>query len=311
MRNWMLHILQRPWQSALAVFALTIFPLLNVMASPLLGLITLRNGLQVGLIALVGGMAGTALIAYMELGDELSQAYALILFQLIADFGVLIVAACILRKVVSLSLALYLTALFLCATVMILQLTYGLPDASVWHGIYLEQQSLLATPATTDEGIMGFSKEQSALLFEVVARSWMAVLFLVTALKLLLARWWQSRLYYPGGFQQAFHEVRISSLTLLSLMPFLIGGFIPQAPLWVPVCGGVALALLVIIGCGVVHGLIGQRKGWGPTGLLTLFYGLFFLSLTNGFGDVWIFAVIMLTIVDSFLNLRLRFKPAE
>jgi len=311
MRNWMLQILQRPWQSALAVFVLTIFPLLNVLASPLLGLITLRNGLKAGLIALIGGIAGTWLIVYFELGHSLPQSYDLIVLQLVADFGLLMIAALILRSVVSLSLALYITALVLCVIAIGLQLFGKLPDANVWHSLYIEQQTLLGVPNAGDGGVMGFNPTETTLLFEILAKSWMAVLFLVTILKLLLARWWQSRLYYPGGFQQAFHSLRISSLSLLILTPFLIAGFIPQAPLWLAVCSSVVLCLLAILGCGIVHGLVGQRKGWAATLTLALFYGIFFFALTNGFADVWVFAVVMLTIADSFLNLRQRFQPVK
>ena len=237
MRNWMLQILDRPWQSALAVFVLTIFPLLNVLASPLLGLITLRNGLQVGLLALCGGIAGTGLIAYFEFGHSLFQSYGVLLLQLAGDFALVMIAALILRRVVSLSLALYFTALLLCAFAIGLHLFHDLPDATVWHNFYLQQQALFG-PNNADQSIMGFDQDKLLLLFTIVAKSWMGVLFLATVLKLFLARWWQARLYNPGGFQQAFHSLRLSPLILLSLMPFLIGGLIAQSPLWLSVLPG-------------------------------------------------------------------------
>jgi len=303
------RLLQHPLQSAMAVFVLSLLPLVNALAGPFLALVTLRNGRNAGLIALVAGAAGTWLFTYYELGSAFSQLYDVMFLRLASDYGFLVVVALLLRYFVSLSLTLYVTTLTLCALVIVIQLLFGLPDASTWQSYYMEQQAALGV-ANPGQTIMGLDAVQSRMLFEIVAKGWVAMLFLATVLKLFLARWWQARLFNSGGFQQAFHSLRLTPRALLSLLPFFVGSLFSEAPQWVATCGVLVICLLALFGCGVVHGLIAQRKQHNKL-LLFLFYGIFFLAMGQGYADFWILGVVLLAIADSFLNLRLRYQQPQ
>ncbi|MGK0443075.1 MAG: hypothetical protein ACJA0N_002895 [Pseudohongiellaceae bacterium] len=113
---------------------------------------------------------------------------------------------------------------------------------------------------------------------------------------MILARWWQSMLYNPGGFSQEFHKLRltppltvlllVAGITLLSLgadyrfwalifaVPFMFAGF------------------------SLVHGfaaLKGLRGKW-----LGLFYFTWFVV------DPFKILLLLVVVVDSWFDLRGR-----
>ena len=120
---------------------------------------------------------------------------------------------------------------------------------------------------------------------------------------LLLARWWQSLLYNPGGFRAEFHALRFppqvsSVLVALMLMISTVGqGYRPWAVLFaVP---------LSVAGLGFVHARAAHRNlglGW-----LTVFYLLWLLL------DPVKLVVVGVAVADSWLDFRSRWqrRPGE
>lgn len=115
---------------------------------------------------------------------------------------------------------------------------------------------------------------------------------------LLLARWWQSTLYNPGGFRAEFHGLRYTPA---------VGGILVLLVLGVSSLGleyrpwAVLFALpLSIAGLGLVHARAAYR-GYG-SGYLTLFYLLWV------FLDPVKLIVMGLAVADSLVDFRSRWQ---
>jgi hypothetical protein len=120
---------------------------------------------------------------------------------------------------------------------------------------------------------------------------------------LILARWWQSTLFNPGGFRTEFHSLRYSAQasTVLVVLMMLISTYGLEFRPWA-VLFGVPLS---VAGLGLVHARAAHR-GLG-TGWLTVFYLLWV------FLDPVKMIVIGVAVADSYINFRSRWKqlPAK
>ena len=118
---------------------------------------------------------------------------------------------------------------------------------------------------------------------------------------LILARWWQSVLYNPGGFRQEFHNLRLApqlsiALLVVGLALSLIG---PDYRLW----GAIVALPFVFTGFALIHGLAAQRhmnSGW-----LLMFYisWLLFEPVKGG--------LLVLAVADSWIDIRGRLARSQ
>ncbi len=117
---------------------------------------------------------------------------------------------------------------------------------------------------------------------------------------LALARWWQSALYNPGGFQQEMHQLRLAPVgaagtLVLVLVCLAIGsiGFVR----WVPLL----MVPLVIAGVCFVHWLIAERS-MGGNWLVGFYIMLVFLAQL-------IYPMLaFIALTDSWIDLRKRIR---
>lgn len=116
---------------------------------------------------------------------------------------------------------------------------------------------------------------------------------------LVLARWWQSTLYNPGGFGEEFRQLilpRRIAVPLLLLMVF--GGGLHLLMLgWIPVM----TVPFVIAAIALVHGVVSLRKlsvQW-----LFAFYLMVFLL-----GPYFYMLLIVMAFLDSVLDFRGRIR---
>ncbi len=115
---------------------------------------------------------------------------------------------------------------------------------------------------------------------------------------LIVARWWQARLYNPGGFRAEFHSLRLTPvITGVVLLVILICQQYPDARVLLP---GAVLPLL-LAGLALVHGLLGRKPNNGP--LLAFFY--VGLVLSSGLG---VLVLIVAAVMDSFIDFRNRIQ---
>jgi len=117
---------------------------------------------------------------------------------------------------------------------------------------------------------------------------------------LVVARWWQARLYNPGGFQAEFHALRLQpQVAGLLLLLFLLAGFGPTA------LAGWSLYFslpLLVAGIALVHGLV-KAKGWSGM-MLVAFYLLLMSPLVMQL-------VAILALADSFYDFRGRLSRSD
>jgi hypothetical protein len=147
--------------------------------------------------------------------------------------------------------------------------------------------------------------EQQPMLRDPVAAQVTGLLGLATTLStvvsLLLARWWQSMLYNPGGFREEFHQLRVPPLLAAGLigcgvLATLAG---PTYHFWALLFG----VPLAVAGFALVHGAV-ALKGWSRTPLVILYV----TWLLSG----WVKALLLLlAVVDSWWDFRGRIARAK
>ena len=118
---------------------------------------------------------------------------------------------------------------------------------------------------------------------------------LLTLISLFTARWWQAKLYNPGGFQQEFYQLRLSRTNILVLVAGLvlfssIEGYHQWAWLFaIPI---------IVVGIALVHALVALKqlsRHW--------LFGFYVIFIT--FAPV-VPLLMMAVIADSALDFRLR-----
>jgi len=118
---------------------------------------------------------------------------------------------------------------------------------------------------------------------------------LLTLISLFTARWWQAKLYNPGGFQQEFYQLRLNRTNILVLVAGLvlfssIEGYHQWAWLFaIPI---------IIVGIALVHALVALKqlsRHW--------LFGFYVMFIT--FAPV-VPLLMMAVIADSALDFRLR-----
>jgi hypothetical protein len=223
-------------------------------------LVTLRRGPQEGLLVLAGAALATALLARLAVGQPVAVVVAMLLLWLP---GWLV--AWVLRRTVSLARALQSAAAIGGVSILAVYALLGDP-APQWKELL---QALLGT--ALEQGAMELEPGQMDRLLNEAARmmtgTMAAALVLGLIVSLLLARWWQSLLYNPGGFRQEFHPLALPPLMAWLTLGLLLGARLTEglaASLSLQL-GLVAIVPYLFVGLAVLHGLAakaGTRPGW-------------------------------------------------
>lgn len=263
-----------------------ILPLIGLISSAVIALVTLRKGAEEGLI--VGAFAGFSggLLAFAALGNPLPAiGFVLMLWLPVWVLGL------ILRQTRSLALTVQAAALFGLLVVVGVRL-FAADPAAYWMELLEPVRRSLVRSSVIDATV-------SERLVVQAAR-WMTGAFAATfyfqlVLALFIGRWWQALLYNPGGFGAEFRALRIrsevaySALALVVLILLLDGG-----AMWASDLLLLLAPLFFLQGMAIVHGLAhaySAHRGW-----LIGFYGLLLLVmpyaeiLVAGFGflDNWV-----------------------
>jgi hypothetical protein len=116
-------------------------------------------------------------------------------------------------------------------------------------------------------------------------------------MSLLIARWWQSAVYNPDGFQEEFHGFTISSkVAVILLAIFLVGRLIPEGyQLW----ADLALLPFLIAGIALIHSTV-KLFGLGSQWVAFLYVGLIFM------GKPITLVLVGLGLAESLIDLRSR-----
>ena len=114
-----------------------------------------------------------------------------------------------------------------------------------------------------------------------------------------LARSWQARLYNPGGWQEEFHQMRLSSRFVIGVaLAVMFASAINIEPILVLM---IATVPFIVCGLALVHGVIGKRK-LGGQWIFGLYASVFILFPTV------LILLVVLALLDSLVNFRSRIQ---
>jgi hypothetical protein len=269
--------------AALALLSLAI-PLIGVLSSAAVALVTLRLGLKPGALVMAFAGLACAAVCWLWLGSPWA-ALGMFIVLWAPVWGL----AGVLRFSRSLALAAQAAGLAGLLLVALAHLTLGDP-AAVWNRML---EPVFAT--LSKEGLIDAAA--SADLLGEIAR-WMTGIFVAALLfqvliGLFIGRWWQALLYNPGGFGADFRAFRLhSAFGILGLILLSVLAFLPGA--------GAAPDLLIVLiplwlfqGLAVVHQIRSERGasvGW----LVALYLSMVFLMphaqmlvACVGLVDIW------------------------
>ncbi len=268
----------------------SLFPLfgfLGVVSAAAVALVTLRHGARPGFTVIAAATLIVALFM-MLMGGDTVLAWILSLLMWVPVWLLALVLRTTISWARTLSTAIVLAFVALSAIYMVL----GDP-ALFWQralGALVE----LASEQGASMELMQF-QEQLPAIAGWLTGFLVAVVLLGLVSSLLLARWWQSLLYNPGGFQQEFHALRMGRETSIAVFVVLLVSLVGPGGI-----GAMATDLLMSVmvvygvsGLGFVHHLVaatGKSSGW-----LVALYAISFVALPHvlamlaavGFTDSW------------------------
>lgn len=266
-------------QAILAALICLATPLLFWLGAAILALCVLRQGLEGSRLVVM--WASLPAIAWFAVGDPLplitavgASSLALVLRQTVSLDRTLIVAA-------ALGVAIYWWLPMLMPEV--LELITQSASEMVKQALAHQSEMLSQFEALINSMIQGFIA---------------AIYLLVIVLSLLLGRYWQSKLYNPGGFGQEFKQLRMSPAYSVLAM-FLLFGTTSVTP----DLAGMAPALTVpmmLAGLALLHSVASNKGGAGW--MVPVYVALFV------FGPYLYTLLILIAFADSLLNFRARLK---
>lgn len=260
-------------QAIMVAVLFAIIPVLFWISAALVALVILRKGYQAGASVFMWSLLPA--IVWWSNGDPTPA------LTLIGVAGL----ASVLRYSASWAYVLVASLLVAIASMPILA-SYLQDIMAVFAeaGLQLEAQQKL--PENVDKELL------QTLMEGVLGAVHMAILLACV----VLARWWQSVLFNPGGFQTEFHQLRLP-LWLTGTLALAVFGLSNVADMtqWL-----FMLAIpLLFAGLALVHGLVEQLK-LGRAWLIAIYLGLLLSS-----GVVFTLLALLATL-DSVFKLRQR-----
>lgn len=262
-----------------------LLPLLGLISSGAVALVTLRKGPRDGAVLVALATVATAVISTLALGSPLAAVGVLAVLW-IPIWGL----AAILRATRALGLTVRLAGLGGLVIVVVVHLLVGDP------AVYWQQLMEPLRESLVKDGLV--ESDASMAVFAGFAK-WMtgafaAALVLQYLLSLFIARWWQAQLYNPGGFGEEFRSLSVGRAAAVLFLVLLLWAVLTQgagmAADFIPVLG----VLLLLQGLSFVHWLANRRalqQGWlvGLYVLLVFFMPQVSLLLASvGLVDVWV-----------------------
>ena len=275
--------------SSLALLSL-VLPPVSIVSSAAVALVTLRRGGYEGLYVLIASYVLAAILGLVIFGS----------FQFALLYGPLIwLIAMILREVKQLSIAVEITVLFGVAGIVIFFIFVNDP-AAMWGSILTQMTQPVLENSDVDfpvekikQNIQFFSHFMTG---GVAAGSVYGLLF-----GLFLARWWQSVLYNPGGFREEYLSLKVRpklaiASIVIAAVAWLMSGVLSE------VCWNITILFVVlytIVGTAILHIAFSTMK--------TRFFMVPFLYLTLVFVPHMTIVVVIVGVIDTWLDLRSKF----
>jgi len=261
MRSLAAYVVRGRMQATLVVVVAAllalILPPLSYLSGAAVALVTLRMGLQQGLLltlgsALLVGLFGLLLTQSPAAGVVFTFALWLPVWGL----------AISLRRTASPARSLVLATLFGMMAVAAFHMGTENP-VQWWHNMLQEmlKQSIDQLGEVQKDQLLQNLKLIAGLMTGGLGAALSASLIGC----LLLGRWWQALLYNPGGFGDEFRRIRLGKTLTVAAVALIAAGALGQAGLLVQDLVMVLMVPFTVQGLAVVHSLAKQRKahqGW-------------------------------------------------
>ncbi len=273
--------------STLALLSLLITPV-SILSSATISLVTLRRGATEGLIVLACSSLVAAILGIFLMGNfQFALVYAGVLWLPIWLVSV------VLREGRNLSLAIESAVLLGVLSVVGFYLYQGDP-ATMWRGLLTQMIPADAPVVDIQDRMTMLSHYMTG---GIVAGSVFSLLF-----SLLLARWWQARLYNPEGFKPEFLSLntppRLAMVSLVILgLGLITTGIISEIAWNITIS---AVVLYGFIGTAVLHAILSSRQL--SRYVIWMFYITLFLI------PHLLIPVAVIGVSDAWLNWRKRFS---
>jgi len=288
------YIMRGPVQAVLVTAALALVSLIpvlgmvSVLSGAAVALVTLRHGARQGLMVLLGASLVASIFMYFIFGTMvLGLMFALLLWL------PLLCLALILRSSSSWSMVLDAAAAMGVAGITLFYLLIGDP-LQFWQMALGKMLELMGSQEGMAELVQ--IEQQIPAMAEWMTGMLTAALVMGLVLSIMVARWWQSLLFNPGGFQQEFYGLRqskIASLTVLVILLFSLFdlGVVSNF------AGDIMITVVVvysIVGLALIHALV-ARSGKHPAWLVSIYVLMFIMPphmmmalASAGFADSWL-----------------------
>ena len=281
-------------QAAIAAIVLALLSLLIPLFSPgsllstaIVGLVVLRKGSREGLILALGGCVVLALMGWSAFGRPgITLTYGLMLWLPVT------VLALVLRETRNLAVTVEILLLLGAASLTTLYLWH--PDlAGFWNEIMQDTMALMLDKSDLVFDETGFQSMLTSLS-QVMSGIVVAGSMLSILMGLLLARWWQSILFNPGGFGEEFLALHGRSGSVYATAVFILLGLTASG--WLAELGFnlciLSAVLYLLIGTSVLHTILARTQ---KKMLLWILYLTIFIIphvliplILVGFTDTWI-----------------------
>lgn len=272
-----------------ALSAILLFSALTVWIAPfgiitgaLIALVILRIGVSEGVKVFAAALLINLALSIFLLGGAIPGLASIVQYML-----PVVIAAIVLRKTNSLATTLQVVLLMVGVMVVGFHLVVGDPVA--WWSQVFKMEVLPALQASkieiSPENLHSFLTMLTMLLAIFLVILWYSVV--------LLARFWQSALYYPGRFGENFRQLRLPKT--VGILAILLGlmGLLLDNNLLIQELSATLMAGLLFQGLAVAHHTV-KVKSFGKGWLITVYVLLFIFPQTLlvistlGLFDIWI-----------------------
>jgi len=274
---------------AAAVLALLslLLPPVTILSAAIVALVTLRRGLGDGALLIAFSTLACGLLSLLAFGAVVP----VVSFVLLMWLPVWLLSG-VLHSTRSLGMTLQV-ALVMGLVVIAAQYSQGGDPVASWReALEPFTRSLVEAGILVESDQEGLLQMMSAWMPGLIAAGFL----LQSMTSLLLARWWQSVLYNPGGFRTEFHQLRVGRplawITLLVLgVNAISGAGSGQLVTYISI---LLIAGWFLQGLAVIHGIVGLRRA--NIGWLVGIYALLLFAMPHvaallalvGFADAWI-----------------------
>lgn len=265
-------------QAATVVVLFGLIPVLNLLSGSLVALVTLRKGPQEGMLIMMWALLPAGL-QWLR-GDTAP---------VIMVIGVMLLAW-LLRRTQSWQRVLVCTTALgvLVQLALPLNADYMASSEQMLDAALQENAAMLSAEGVTPE-------EVKAGLLPLWMSMYGTVFVMIFSACLMIGRSWQAQLYNPGGFQQEFHNLRLSPRVMLVMVVLFGIGLAGFQPL----VGWTLIFTVAPILCGlaVAHYVVAVRKL--GIGVLVLTYLVALMTMP---------LIMLVGLADSLLDIRKRMR---